>query len=595
MGSIHAVRELSIEKAEPAVRTELKRRHVIEKMAFGVLWLSGGMVTFVLFFVILYLLIQGGAFFMGPESLAQNARVLDTPAKVREAVASDPYAIGYLPVSQLDGATKPIVLHNTMPSADSVLNGRYPLIQTLYLLSSGHAGSLEKAWLDFAISREGQDAIATRGFVPLEASSAYVPATSLSGELTIEGSTEMQPLAEALAAAFITIHPDVSVQIVPGNANGAVRAVGRAEVGIGMADRQIRDFEFVRYQGLEAYAVAHDGIALISHPTMSVGALTLNQAREIFSGNITNWQAVGGPDASITVVSSSTDSGAWEGFRTWVLSKRALLDRGMRTGDLRLVLQSAGASARSMVRFLVTRPLAGMGGHGGISSTIVTTVYMVLLTLAIATPVGVGAAIYLVEYAGEMGGQSVVMTNAVALIRFAVETLAGVPSIIYGLFGFALFVTVMRLGLSLLSGALAGACLIMPTIIRTTEEALLMVPRAYREGSLALGATKWQTNYQVVLPAALPGIVTGIILGVGRVVSETAIFYVTLGGSINLPRSVMDQGRTMVLHLYSLMMDANAPDPAMGTALVLIVVIVLINLSINYFSNRLSRSLRGTA
>jgi phosphate transport system permease protein len=218
---------------------------------------------------------------------------------------------------------------------------------------------------------------------------------------------------------------------------------------------------------------------------------------------------------------------------------------------------------------------------------------MVGLTLAIATPLGVGAAIYLVEYAGEMGGQSNVLNKVVSVIRFAVETLAGVPSIIYGLFGFALFVTVMKLGLSMISGALAGACLILPTIIRTTEEALLTVPRSYREGSLALGSTKWQTNWRVVLPTAIPGIVTGIVLGVGRIVSETAVFYVTLGGSINFPESVMDQGRTMVLHLYSLMMDANAPDPAMGTALVIIVVIVMLNLFINYLSSRLSRSMRG--
>jgi len=275
------------------------------------------------------------------------------------------------------------------------------------------------------------------------------------------------------------------------------------------------------------------------------------------------------------------------------MSKDHLIEYGFESGDYRLVAQSVGASLKFVGRFLVTKPRPGMGGKGGISTTVVTTVYMVALTLTIATPLGVGAAIYLVEYAGEMGSQSKILHQIVSVIRFAVETLAGVPSIIYGLFGFALFVTVMKLGLSMISGALAGACLILPTIIRTTEEALLTVPRSYREGSLALGSTKWQTNWRVVLPTAIPGIVTGIILGVGRVVSETAVFYVTLGGSINLPSSVMDQGRTMVLHLYSLMMDANAPDPAMGTALVIIVVIVALNLAINYLSSRLSRSMQG--
>jgi phosphate transport system permease protein len=273
-----------------------------------------------------------------------------------------------------------------------------------------------------------------------------------------------------------------------------------------------------------------------------------------------------------------------------------MMSLGLETGNLKLFFQNLWASIKFVGRFLTIRPRPGMGGRGGISTTIVTTVYLVVLTLLIVTPLGVGAAIYLVEYAGEMSGKQSDMLNRIVLvIRFAVETLAGVPSILYGLFGFALFVTVMKLGFSMLSGALAGACLILPTIIRTTEESLLMVPRSYREGSLALGATRWQTNYQVVLPAAMPGIVTGIILGVGRIISETAVFYVTLGGSINMPSGIMDQGRTMVLHLYSLMMDANAPEPAMGTAVVVIVVIVMINLAINYFSNRFSQSMSGKA
>jgi phosphate transport system permease protein len=247
------------------------------------------------------------------------------------------------------------------------------------------------------------------------------------------------------------------------------------------------------------------------------------------------------------------------------------------------------------LKFLFTKPEPGMGGKGGISTTIVTTFYMIILTIAIAAPLGVGAAVYLVEYAGEMHGQGGWLARVVWGIRFAVETLAGVPSIIFGLFGFALFVTVMQLGLSMIAGALAGACLILPVIIRTTEESLLTVPRSYRQGSLALGATQWQTIWKVVLPAAMPGIITGIVLSVGRIVSETAVFYVTLGGSIHLPKSLFDQGRTMVLHLYSLMMDANAPEPAMGTAFVIIVVIILINLLINYLSARVSRSMRGEA
>ncbi len=253
--------------------------------------------------------------------------------------------------------------------------------------------------------------------------------------------------------------------------------------------------------------------------------------------------------------------------------------------------------------FLTTRPEGGLQGTGGISTTIVTTFYLVFLTLMIATPLGVGAGIYLVEYAGEMQGQSGWQCRLVDTIRFGVETLAGVPSIIFGLFGYALFVTALNFGFSMLSAGLAGACLILPVIIRTTEEALLTVPRSYREGSLALGATQWQTIWRVILPAALPGIITGVVLSVGRVVSETAVFYVTLGGSYRMPPSPLlhpgaflsSGGRTMALHLYYLANDTAAFDKAMGTGAVLVVSIILINLLINYTSRHLSKRLRGVS
>ena len=238
--------------------------------------------------------------------------------------------------------------------------------------------------------------------------------------------------------------------------------------------------------------------------------------------------------------------------------------------------------------FLLTPPRGGLSGEGGVSTTIITTFYLALLTIAIATPLGVGAAVYLVEYAGEMQGRGGLIPRLVGLARFGVETLAGVPSIIFGLFGYALFVTTMRFGFSLLSAGLAGACLILPVIIRASEEALRAVPRSYREGSLALGTTQWQTVWGIVLPAALPGIITGIVLSVGRVVSETAVFYVTLGGSYRMPTSLLSGGRTMALHVYYLAMDTRAFDKAMGTGAILILSIILINGVINYLSRRLT-------
>jgi len=245
------------------------------------------------------------------------------------------------------------------------------------------------------------------------------------------------------------------------------------------------------------------------------------------------------------------------------------------------------------LEFLTTRPAGGVSGEGGMSTTIVTTLYLVVLTIAIATPLGVGAAIYLVEYAGEAQRESRLVSYIIKVARTGVEILAGVPSIIFGLFGFALFVSFMKLKFSLLSAGLSGACLVLPVIIRTSEEALLAVPRSYREGSLALGATKWQTNVSVVLPAATPGIITGVILSVGRIIAETAIFWVTLGGSYRLPTNLLSSGRSMALHVYMLASETRAFEKAMGTAAILITTIVLLNLIINFTSRRFAARMMG--
>jgi phosphate transport system permease protein len=245
------------------------------------------------------------------------------------------------------------------------------------------------------------------------------------------------------------------------------------------------------------------------------------------------------------------------------------------------------------LEFLTTRPAGGVSGEGGMSTTIVTTLYLVILTIVIATPLGVGAAIYLVEYADENSRGNKFLGFLVKAARTGVEILAGVPSIIFGLFGFALFVLYMKLGFSLLSASLSGAALVLPTIIRTSEEALKTVPRSFREGSLSLGATKWHTIFNVVLPTALPGIVTGIVLSVGRIIAETAIFWVTLGGSYFLPETIMNSGRTMALHVYMLASETRAFDKAMGTASILIITIILLNLGINLLSRRLTARFTG--
>jgi phosphate transport system permease protein len=252
------------------------------------------------------------------------------------------------------------------------------------------------------------------------------------------------------------------------------------------------------------------------------------------------------------------------------------------------------------LEFLTTPPAGGLAASdvGGMSTTVVSTVYLVFWTIVIAGPLGVLAAIYLVEYAEEVEGRTGLIPVLVGVVRFAVEILAGVPSIIFGLFGYALFVSAKGLGwsFSLRSAAVTGAALVLPVIIRASEEAIRAVPRSYREGSLALGATKWQTTWKVVLPAAAPGVITGIVLSVGRVVSETAVFFVTFGGTVRAPDTVFDlssPGRSMALHVYYLAMETRAFDKAMGTGAVLIITIILINLLINVVSRRLTARLGG--
>jgi len=237
--------------------------------------------------------------------------------------------------------------------------------------------------------------------------------------------------------------------------------------------------------------------------------------------------------------------------------------------------------------FLTTPPLGGVSGEGGISTVIVSTAYLLVTTMVILIPLGVGAAIYLAEHAPA--------NRLTGAIRYGTEVLAGVPSIVFGLFGFVLFVTALHFRFSILSGALTLACLLLPTLIRTSEEALRAVPRSHREAALALGANKWQTVWRVLLPAALPGIVTGIILCVGRAVGETACLYVTMGGSAGMPDSLLSSGRTLSMHLFYLAMDTNAIEKAMATGVILIVVIVITNAVTNWLSQRFRTSMVGGA
>lgn len=202
---------------------------------------------------------------------------------------------------------------------------------------------------------------------------------------------------------------------------------------------------------------------------------------------------------------------------------------------------------------------------------LVNTLLMILLALLIACPLGIGSAIYLVEYSKKGN-------RFVKLVRLTTETLTGIPSIVYGLFGMLLFVGALHWGYSLMAGSFTVAIMILPVIMRTTEEALLSVPDSFREGSFGLGAGKLRTVFKIVLPSAIPGILSGIILATGRVVGETAALIYTAGTVAQIPLGVFGSGRTLAVHMYVLSSEGLHTGQAFGTAVVLLVMVVGINL-----------------
>ncbi len=214
---------------------------------------------------------------------------------------------------------------------------------------------------------------------------------------------------------------------------------------------------------------------------------------------------------------------------------------------------------------------------------LINTIIITALALVFAVPIGVCSAIYLVEYAKR--GNKIV-----GIIRITSETLSGIPSIVYGLFGMLFFVTALHWKLSILSGAATLAIMVLPLIMRTTEEALKAVPDSYREGSFGLGAGRLRTVFRIVLPAAAPGILSGVILSIGRIVGESAALIFTAGSVAELPKSLFDSGRTLAVHLYNLSSEGLHVNEAFATAVVLLIIVVLINWGSRKLANRLTKA-----
>ncbi|AYV72178.1 phosphate ABC transporter permease PstA [Bacillus sp. PK3-056] len=221
-------------------------------------------------------------------------------------------------------------------------------------------------------------------------------------------------------------------------------------------------------------------------------------------------------------------------------------------------------------------------GGGGIWPMIVTTIYTIVISLLIATPIGILAAVYLQEYAKQ--------GRLVKIIRFATESLTGIPSIIYGLFGAVFFVTTLKLGMSILAASLTLTIIVLPVIIRTTEESLKTVPPTYREGSLALGTTRLQTLYKIILPSAMPGILSGIILSIGRIVGESAAIFLTAGTVAAMPEGLLSSARTLTVHSFLVTQESGDIELAAAVGIVLIVIILAINLIATFISKKLNKA-----
>ncbi|GHV72149.1 phosphate transport system permease protein PstA [Spirochaetia bacterium] len=273
------------------------------------------------------------------------------------------------------------------------------------------------------------------------------------------------------------------------------------------------------------------------------------------------------------------------------MKKRKILD-----GLLYAVMALATAGVIAVLIYIliyIFRSSAGYLGlsfifnaKSGIFPMIVTTLYVVLVSVAVALPVGIASAIFLNEYSLNSG--------LIRILRLAIETLAGIPSIIYGLFGLLMFCRFLRFGQSIIAGSFTLSIMILPVIIRTTEESLKSIPDSFREGSLALGATKFQTIIHVVLPSALPGIVTSVILAIGRVVGESAPVLFTVGLTRNMPRTIFESGRTLTIHLYYLTNEAVRPEDfgmAFATAAVLVILVVIINTATKIITNNFRKKL----
>ena len=383
-------------------------------------------------------------------------------------------------------------------------------------------------------------------------------------------------------------------------AEEVVRAVEAAPGAVGFLRADILPPEAarrVKVIPVRSIAIAVDPAVMELTDGRRLASVDEAVLKDLFTGRIANWKSVGGPDLPVRVFRLEPATVESRGFRGLALDGADWAATAAVQPDARTLLRAV-ASTPGAVGFVPYAEAAGnaavkllpverreirpnltlsffleepkrAGKVGGVSTIIGNTLLMILLTLLMATPIGVGAAVYLTEYARQ--------GPLVRILRFGTETLAGIPSIIFGLFGYIVFVGAFHWGIGLLSGTLTVTMMILPTIVRTAEEAIKAVPASHREGSLALGATRWQTVTRVVLRAASPGILTGVILGIGRAIGETAALIFTMGTDYRSIQGLLSSARVLSVHLYILVKEGISFDKAFATAMILIVVILAVN------------------
>jgi phosphate transport system permease protein len=418
------------------------------------------------------------------------------------------------------------------------------------------------------------------------------------------------PAAAQWGGLVKSVPDDVDALALVDSTPGAAAIVSAKALSLGTGGRTARErFPNLRVVPVKRVVLAVNDAAAALVDNRSLEDLDEASIKRLMGGAIANWKELGGPDLAVRVFAPPPASDLDSVLREAGYLKSGALPEGARavapdataakyastiagtsgavgylfaseaqaTGIQTLTRKGIERGWNLKLSYLVEEPRLS-GKVGGISTIILNTFFMLILTIAMAAPIGVAAAVYLVEYAKQ--------GPLVRLLRLGTETLAGIPSIIFGLFGYLFFVDILKLGFGLLSGCFTLTLMILPTIVRTSEEALKSVSPALREGSLALGATKLQTILRVTIPAASPGILTGLILGVGRAVGETAALLFTMGSDYKLAKGLFSSARVLSSHVYLLFAEGISFDRAFSTATVLVVIVLVFNFAARRFIGR---------